>query len=258
VQDGVDEMSSDVQEAARIRVQLRDVDEGIVRNQDVLADLAAEGQAAERAIAEIEQRRATDVDRLKQGKTLLDQGREAYVIAGRKYTRAEVSADAAHRLDQCKENDEAIVAHRKIRDEAAIRVKEGEALILKARAEKQKAEVSLNQLVARINNARMMGRLDELTGKFQAAGASSELGKSLAAFRKRAEKIERRNAYYHGAATSGTIVAWEAAGAADESVRGAIGDYLKGHPEAAPAGRAGERTEVPPARVEEPATPATR
>lgn len=233
-QAGVDEISPDVHEAARIRVLLADFDDEILANQDVLADLAGEVQNAERVIADLEQQRGKEVETMRRADALLQQGKESYEIGGRTYSRAEVSADARYRLERCKQLDEEIAAQRAIRGQALLRLKEGEALVLKARTERQKAEGELNGLLVRIRNARMMERLNEMTSRLQSTGVRSELGKTLAAFRKRAEKLERRNAYYQTAARQGAVVDWEAGGATDEEVRRAISDYLNAHPENRP------------------------
>lgn len=232
VREELGQMSPDVQEAARIRVLLRDMDKNILDYREKLADVADRAQGAETATGRIQKELGTEKEILTRAKGLLDQGVDRYDIGGKPYTRDEVCADAKARLQNSEQLAKREEFQRRVAEQLRAAEREGRDNLLKAQQAKREREAELKDLEIRLANAGLLRQVNELTGKLDEnpLGPETDLGQAFAEFRRRVRAAEGQTEYLAAEAKGGMIVDWNGTGNANKEVSMAIGQFLAGKP----------------------------
>ena len=223
---GIDEVSSDAQEAARIRVLLRKADEDILEYQDRLADVQSQLAADGRTIKRIEMEIANQRDILGKERDMLQQDKPSYKIQGRSYSRSQVEQDALSRMNHAKSLEKDLDLKRQVVSRLQRAVADGRKNLDKALAARHEMAGELKVLVTRLDGARVLNKVNEVAKNLSEApfAPQSEIGKALKAFEKRVRKAERRNDAFSTEARSGVIIDWEAS--AGTNVSQALEEFL--------------------------------
>ncbi len=191
----IEEGKSDVQQAAEIRVGLRDLDERILHFADKLGEIEGRAAAARRQFQAGEQELDRQRHLLSKAKALLDEKKESAVIGGRSYTQAEIKADALARLAQCEQLQRQVESDRTLARELDNAVSEARANLAKAQQVRGEKAGQLTALEARLQNARLLEQVNDLTRELRQAplGSQTELATKFEAFERRVAAVERRS-----------------------------------------------------------------
>jgi hypothetical protein len=223
----IEESKSDVQQAAEVRVCLKDLDERILQFGDKLGEVEGRARAAERRVKAVEQDLAKERTLLKRARAMLEEGRDTYRVGDRPYSRTEVNADALARLGRCEQLAKRLDFDRQVAGQLTAAVREARDNLANAVRVRQEKAAQLAALEARLENARMLGEVDALTRQLKESpfGPQSELAEKFQAFERRVESVERRN-QLGKALPGGGVVEWEKGPAPD--AREAIDRFLAG------------------------------
>jgi phage shock protein A len=232
VREELGQMSPDVQEAARIRVLLRDMDKKILDYQEKVAEVGERGTSADTTTSRIEKELESEKAVLTRAKGLLDQGLDRYEIGGKAYTRDEVCADAKARLQHSEQLANRAEFQRRIAEQLRVAEREGRENLLKAQQAKREREAELKDLETRLANAGLLRQVNELTGDLDEnpLGPQTDLGQAFAEFRRRVRVAESQTEYLATEAKGGMLVDWNGTGSANKEVSHAIGQFLAGQP----------------------------
>lgn len=221
-------MSSDAHEAARIRVLLRDMVQGLFDYQAKLDDVSAQAEAAVQAADRAQRELEKQAGILARAKTMLDEDHNQFEIGGKRYSRKQLCDDAAARLQNCEELQETLTFQRDLAAKLRAAERDGLANLRKALQLKQKREAELKKLETRLANAGLLIQVNELAGELEANpfGPQTELGEAFAEFRQRVRTVERQADYIAAESRNGVIVDWNPNVRTDAETSQAIGQFL--------------------------------
>lgn len=224
-------MSHDVQEAARIRVLLRDMVGQLLDYQGKIEDVSVRAEAAETAAQRARRELDKQQELLTRAKGLLDEGRPQYQIGGKTYTRQQLCDDANVRLAQSKQLQATLALQDEIGAKLRAAERQGRANLRKAEQLKLERESELKELETRLANAGLLQKVNELAGNLgdDPLGPQTELGEAFAEFRKRTRTAERQADYLAVESNGGLLVDWNAERAGDAEISQAIGQFLAGN-----------------------------
>jgi hypothetical protein len=232
IHNAIEEGKSDVQQAAEIRIGLQELDDKIFRFDSTMAEVEGRAQAARQRVQETEQELATQKDLLARAKKLLDEPKDTYRVAGRSYTRAEVNADALARLSHCKQLLKQLDFDRQVARQLGDAVKEARTNLAKAQQVRQEKASQLVTLEARLENARLLEQVNELTRELKTSplGPQTELAQKFEAFERRVATVERRIRTSGGGPAESPIIDWKNGSGTVAEARDAIARFLDGGP----------------------------
>ena len=226
ISSSVDEVSSDAQQAARIRVLLQGLDDDILEYQDKLADvewqLADDRRVLQRLEAEIGNQREI----LAKERAMLQQDMPSYEIQGKVYSSRKVEEDALSRISHTKSLEQQFDLKRQVVARLEAALNEGRTNLAKAMTARREKVEELKVLEARLRNARVLSQVAEIAKDLGEAplAPQSELGKALRTFEKRVRDAERRNDVLSTEARGGMVIDWE--GGSDLSASQALDEFL--------------------------------
>lgn len=230
----VDEISPDVQEAARVRVLLRDLDKQLLNYQEQIASAGEKADAAEERVTRNRNEIEDNRNILKRARGLIDGGPGPYDINNKSYTRDEVCADALARVRHVEALTSQLKVNEKMAEKLRAAEREGTTNLAKARALRDQKASELNTLEARLRNARLLAQVNDLTRGLRETplGPSTELGKAFEAFRRRCRAAERQADHLATEARGGMVVDWAGGPDHTENVSAAIDRVLRAGPAA--------------------------
>ena len=223
-------MTSDVQEAARIRILLRDMVGELLEYEGKLEDVTSGAEAADHAAERAQRELDNHRDILTRAKALLDEGRQHYQIGGKSYTKEQLCSDAKARLRNCEQLQTTVTFQRDIANKLRSAEREGTTNLRKAEQLKVEREAELKELETRLANAGLLRQVNELAGKLDdnPIGPQTEVGEAFAKFRKRVRTAERQTDYVAAESKDGLVVDWNPDPVGDAVVSQAIGQFLAG------------------------------
>ncbi|MCY2987573.1 MAG: hypothetical protein NTY19_06880 [Planctomycetota bacterium] len=213
--EGIEGALPEVEQAARIRILLQDMDGKILDYQDKLGEVADRTAAEQTAVQRIQQDVNADKQILKQAKDLLEQSRDQYQIGGKSYLKEQLCADVLARVRRCERLEKELQTRRQLAEKLAATEAEGQANLQKAKDVKREKVAELQSLEARLRNAGLLAQVNELTSKLHESPLSpgTELGRAFADFDKRVRKEERRADYFAAETSGGLVVNWNGSAA---------------------------------------------
>ena len=190
----VDDSSPMVLEAARVRALMDSQSERILRYEDKTADLQARAELTAQSVTELHKRLSEQKQLLIRIKALLDEKKEAYVIGGHEYTRAEVNADALSRLEDSKRLQEEIEFQQSLLGDLNKAIDQGDKTLVAVRQKQHQLKDQLVRLEARNANADLRNEVATLTNSLASSPltANSELEHAFQNYARRVAKKERR------------------------------------------------------------------
>lgn len=221
-------LSPDVQEAARIRVLIRDQDKSIIEYHEKVADVADQAESATSGLSRIIKELDEEGKILARAKMLLDEGRDRYEIGGKMYSRDELCTDANARLKKSEQLVKQLEFQRDVVAQLRAAERDGRANIVKAEQARREVVSTLETLEMRLANAGLLRQLNELTRGLDKnpLGPESDLQKALGELQKRTRKAERQNAYLAVEDRRGMVVDWDGTANAGPDPSDAIGRFL--------------------------------
>jgi hypothetical protein len=222
-------LTSDAQEAARIRVLLRDMDGQLREYQANIDDTSSRAGAAETAAESARLECEKQQELLVQAKLLLDKDQSQYVIGGKSYSRQQLYDDVNARLAHSKQLQAIVAAQTAIAAKLRDAERQGVANLHKAEQLKQECETEAKDLETRLANAGLLRKVNELAGKLGDVplGPRTELGEAFAEFRNRIRAAERQAEGLAVESNDGLVVDWNAKAASEGGISGdAIGEFL--------------------------------
>jgi peptidoglycan hydrolase CwlO-like protein len=228
IRDKFEAEKSDAQRAAEIQAGLKDLDDKILAFNDKLGDIADRADASVKRVKKIEAELAREREFLTRAKALLDEGSDTCLIGGRRYSRAEVSADARSRLTRCEQLATALKFEQQVARQLADTVAQARDNLAKAQELRRQKQADLETLLARLENAKILAQVYDLTRELRASplGPQTDLAQKLEAFERYVAGIERRASATGATVRLGSEVDWEAA--ATEDISTALGRFLNG------------------------------
>lgn len=230
--EALENAKSDPQRVAEIRVELQDFDEQIHRFADELGKVESRAAATDRQVQELDKELAKQRDVLTRAKSMLDENRDTYQISGARYSRAELNADAHVRLGKCEQITRTLETQRAVAKQLNDAVAEARTNLTNARLSRQQKAVELVALEARLENARMLQQVNELTSRLKSAplGPKTELARKLEAFEQRVASAERRAASTGVDVKGGSRIDWDGKAGAAPEAGDAIARFLAANP----------------------------
>jgi phage shock protein A len=224
--DVLEENKTDVQRAAEIRVGLQDLDDKILAFGDKLAEVEGRARAAERRAHDVEEELGKQRGVLARSRQLLDAEQGTYRIGSHSYSRAEVNADALARLARCEQFTKQLDFERQVVKQLNDAVQEARTNLARARQVRQEKGAELTALEARLENAKLLQQVNELTRDIRTSplGPQTELAQKFEAFERRVASAERRAG---PEPRGGDILDWDENRGVPEA-RDAIARFLSG------------------------------
>lgn len=220
---GVDDVSSDAQEAARIQVMLRGFDEDVLEYQDKLADVESQLVEDRRAVQRLETEIGNQRDILAKEREMLKQDKPSYQIQGKAYSRRQVEEDALSRISHAKSLEQQLDLKRQVVVSLEAALSDGRTNLGKAMTARREKVEELKVLEARLRNARVLSQVAEIA-KDLGEAPLTPLGKALHHFEKRVRDAERRNDVLATEARGGLVIDWE--GGTGLSASQALDEFL--------------------------------
>ena len=188
-----DKVSMDF-EASRIQTLIRKENEQILSYEDKVADLEGRRDGAIRKIDEAKKQLARKTATLRRIKTLLDQKKAQYTIAGHRYRFAEVNNDALQRLKGVETLQEAVAFHESLVSDLDAAVKQGRGNLGECHKKLVELTSAMERLEAKNANADVRLEVAKLANSLSGAplAASSELEKAFRNYERRVGQKERR------------------------------------------------------------------
>lgn len=216
---GVDDITSDAQELARIQVLLRSQERNITAYQDRLAELDAQLESDETLLSQWNRELENQRDILSQERELLKQDRAEYLIKGRNFTRQQVEEDALSRIEFAKQLSEKIDQKSKLVANLQAALDEGHNNLQKAKASRRNQVDQVKALEARLNNARALSAVAAIVEDLGSAplGAETELSQAFSTLEKRVRIVERRSQPQSDERPFGMVINWDTEADADAS-----------------------------------------
>ena len=230
----VDEISPDVQEAARVRVLLRDLDKQLLSYQEQIASVDEKADATEERVTKHRKEIESNREILQRARALLDAGPGPHDINGKRYSKDEVTTDALARVRHVETLTTQLEMHEKASEKLRAAEREGTANLAKAKVLRDQKAAELNTLEARLRNARLLAQVNDLTRGLRETplGPNTELGKAFEGFRRRVRAAERQADYLATEARGGMVVDWAGGPDRTEDVKAAIDRVLRAGPAA--------------------------
>lgn len=190
----IEQGKPDVQRAAEIRVLLRDMDEQLFRYTDQLAEVEEQASGTKQEIAELERQLERERTRLAQARDLLAGDESRFRIGGRWYDRQEVRDDAKLRMRRAKRLAADLGTRRQVAEQLGAAVEEGKGNLAEARRVQRSKIDELTQLEARLENAKLLEKVNELAHQVQGdvLGPRTQLGRKFGDLERRVRQTERR------------------------------------------------------------------
>jgi len=219
-------VSSDAQEAARIRVMLRDLSEDVLDYQDKLADVESQIVADSRAAERLEKAIGNQREILTKEQALLGQDKQSYEIQGRTYTRKQVEEDALSRISHTKTLERDLDLKREVVARLNVALTDGRKNLGKAMATSREKAEELKVLEVRLHNARKLGEVAALGADLRDAPLAprNELAEAFRGLKKRVRDAERRNDVLATEARGGLVIDWD--GGTGLSATQALDEFL--------------------------------
>jgi len=208
---GIDEISPDAQEAARIRVLLWGFDEDVIEYRGKLADVEHQLSADRKAQKKLEAGIGSQREILSREQELLNEEQAAYEIQGRTYTRQQLEEDALARISHSKSLQRELELKNQVVAQLSVALRDGRKNLSKAMAARREKAEELTVLEARLQAANMLNQVAEIAKDLGDAPLAprSELGKALRNFEKRVQNAERRNDGLSTDARGGLVIDWD-------------------------------------------------
>lgn len=184
----------DAQQVAELNVLLKDMDGNIHRFAEKLGEVQMRAQAADKRVQDLERESIRLRETLARAKDLLSECSETMTVAGRRYTRAEVNADALARLARAEQLAKHLESERMLAKQLNDAVQEAKSNLDNAQLVRKEKATQLSSLEARLANARLQEEVQELTKGLvgQPIGPQTELAQKFDAFERRVNGAERR------------------------------------------------------------------
>jgi phage shock protein A len=228
VQDEVEAAKPDVQRAAEIRVLLGNMEEQSLEYADKLAEVEQRAADARQRQQTLKRRLASERSRLEQAQELLKSDKQRFTIGGQTYTREAVNTDARQRLKRARRIEQQLETQREVVQQLVGAVETGRHELARAKRIRKQKAAELESLEARLQNARLLKRVNELSDDLRdgdALGPKTRLAEKFDSFQRRVRRTERRARVQQEGADTG-VVDWDGTAESAESTRRMLERYL--------------------------------
>lgn len=222
-----DEKMTDGDLEAQIRSELSKLEKDIRSYYLKVGDLADKVAENTTRLEQSKEKLKSEKGYLARVSRLLEDRQDSYVVAGRSYTHREIVSEGKARLNRCKKLELQVKNHDKLLSRLRKALDQGKANLARAQEMRQEILAELEVVKARLANARAEKSTLEMSQMLQdnPLSVSTELGKKLAQYKKRARSLEREVEYITNESKGDVIVDWKQDPRADD-VEDAIRQYL--------------------------------
>lgn len=208
--DEIEKAKPDVQRAAELKVLLRDSAGQAQSYAEKLSDLENRAATARKRADSIRVRIGQQRTTVAKAKQLLGSEDDSFVIAGRRYSRTEVVADALERVERADQLRDRLQQQEQLMDQLNHAAREGRGNLEQAKALHTQMATDLAAMEVRLASAKLLVEVNQLTRELEGSQwePQTELGRKFAMFKQRVESVERTVEYFDDGAGEEGLIDW--------------------------------------------------